>query len=115
MMSAEALGAVGLLFFATPAGWALMALGYGMTGGLMGALLNLTWPRFFGREHLGAISGLAMSILVWASAIGPWLFSLSYNITGNYKTAIAFCAILPTTIIIAALKAENPQNKIPTQ
>ncbi len=112
MMSAEILGAVGLFFFASPAGWAMMAVGYGMTGGLMGALLNLTWPRFFGREHLGAISGLSLSILVWASAIGPWLFSLSHNMTGNYKTAICICALLPTTIIIAAIKAENPQNDI---
>ncbi|MCK5173617.1 MAG: MFS transporter, partial [Planctomycetes bacterium] len=112
MMIAEILGSVGLLFFGSPAGWAMMAVGYGMTGGLMGALLNLTWPRFFGREHLGAISGLAMSILVWASAIGPWLFSLSYNMTGNYKTAICVCAILPATIIIAAIKAENPQHDI---
>jgi cyanate permease len=109
MMIAEIIGAVGLLFFGSGFGWAMMAIGYGVTGGLMGALLNIAWPRFFGREHLGAISGLAMSILVWASAIGPWLFSLGHNITGDYRAAICVCAFLPIAIIIAALKAENPQ------
>lgn len=110
MMIAETVGTVGLLFFSSNVGWVMTAVGYGITSGLMGALLNIAWPRFFGREHLGAISGLEMSVLVLASAIGPWMFSIARNYTGNYKAAIIICALMPAAIIISALKADNPQH-----
>ncbi len=35
----------------------LVILGNGITQGLMGVTNNLTWVRFFGRRHLGAVSG----------------------------------------------------------
>ncbi|MBE0537813.1 MAG: MFS transporter [Phycisphaerae bacterium] len=111
MMAAEVVGTVGVLFFHTRAGWVLAALGYGVTGGLMGALLNIAWPRFFGRRHLGAISGLNMSVMVWASAVGPWLFSLGHRFTGDYRTAIAGCLVLPAVVMAVALKADNPQQR----
>ncbi len=110
MMIAEMVGTVGLLFFDSTLGWVMVAVGYGITSGLMGALLNIAWPRFFGREHLGAISGLEMSVLVWASAVGPWIFSVARNFTGNYKAAIIICALMPAAVIISALKADNPQH-----
>jgi MFS family permease len=112
MMVSQSVGTLGVLLFGSTLGWGLVAVGYGITGGLMGALLNIAWPRFFGREHLGAISGLNMSIMVWASAIGPLLFSFAEELTGNYNAAIIICAILPLIIILDSLKADNPQESL---
>ncbi|RKY09882.1 MAG: hypothetical protein DRP66_01100 [Planctomycetota bacterium] len=87
----------------------MTALGYGVTGGMWGIIFSVALPRFFGREHLGAISGLTMSICVLASAVGPWLFSRGYRQTDDYRTVIGLSMVIPAAIILMALKAENPQ------
>lgn len=63
----------------------LLIIGMGLSGGIFGVLTTVTWPKLYGREHLGAISGLAMSFMVAGSAVGPWLFSVMENIWGHYK------------------------------
>lgn len=65
----------------------VMILGMGVAGGLMGVITSVTWPKLYGREHLGAISGLAMSFMVAGSALGPWLFSLMEQSWGHYRFA----------------------------
>jgi len=109
MMTAQILGTVGVLKFADNTGWGMTALGYGITGGMWGIIFSVALPRFFGREHLGAISGLTMSICVLASAVGPWLFSRGHSITGDYRIIIGLSMLIPTAIILMAAKAENPQ------
>jgi len=63
----------------------LLIFGMGMAGGTFGVLNALTWPKLYGREHLGAISGMAMSFIVAGSAVGPWLFSLMERVWGHYR------------------------------
>ncbi len=109
MMTAQILGTVGMLRFASNTGWGMTALGYGITGGMWGIIFSVALPRFFGREHLGAISGLTMSVCVLASAVGPWLFSRGHNLTGDYRAVIGLCVLIPVAIMVMALKAENPQ------
>lgn len=65
----------------------LMIIGIGIASGLMGVITSVTWPKLYGREHLGAISGLAMSFMVAGSAIGPWLFSIIEESQGDYRLA----------------------------
>lgn len=109
MLVAQATFMSGLLDVSSVSGRALFTVGYGMSGGLFGLLITVTWPRYFGREHLGAISGLNMSILVFASAIGPVLFSRARDITGSFMVVTALCWLMPVICIAAALFAENPQ------
>lgn len=51
------------------------------------------YPRFFGRAHLGAISGLFMTVIVVASAVGPFLFSLAESFLGAYRAGFAFSSV----------------------
>lgn len=65
----------------------LAVIGLGISGGCFGTLTTVVLPRFFGRAHLGAISGVQMMLTDIASAIGP-LPSLLANfkaITGSYS------------------------------
>jgi OFA family oxalate/formate antiporter-like MFS transporter len=39
--------------------------------GMFGIMANVTWPRFFGRGHLGAVAGFAMALNVAGTAVGP--------------------------------------------
>lgn len=87
-------------------------VGNGMVAGMYNTLMAVTWPRFYGRENLGRITGLVMAIIVFASAFGPVLFSFSLTQLGSYKYAIY--GLLFTVIIFSILsrKADNPQDKL---
>lgn len=76
-----------LVFFSSPLVRVIFLLPYGIASGLFGMLNIVTWPKLYGREHIGAISGFAMSIIVAGSALGPWFFSLVYKLFGSYRNA----------------------------
>ena len=86
-------------------------IGNGMVSGLYNVLMAVTWPRFYGRENLGKITGFVMAIIVFASALGPTLFSLSATKLGSYSVAIFGLAAVVAIITIFSFKADNPQNK----
>ena len=103
------LTSLSLVFFSIPLIRLLFLLPYGMTSGLFGMLNIVTWPKLYGRKHIGAISGFAMAIIVAGSAIGPWFFSLVYKLFGSYKNAgLAGAAFtLALTIILVCTKFRN--------
>ncbi len=52
---------------------------------------NLAFIRNFGPLHLGEITGFCTAIMVFASAIGPALFSLGLDYFGSYAAAQWMC------------------------
>lgn len=84
---------------------------FGLTGGLFGLLMTVTWPKYFGREHLGAISGLNMSMLVFGSAVGPILFSASLWLFNSYRAGLLICLITTLLLFIGSFFAHNPQER----
>jgi len=111
MLAAQAAMLAGLLSFEQPASRALLVVGGGISTGLFGTLVTVTWPRFFGRKHLGAISGLHMSIMVFASAIGPVLFASVRSLTGSYRAIEIGCILMPVVLIPMGLRVVNPQDQ----
>jgi len=103
MMVALFTGTLAILHLDTLTGMALMVLGQGMSGGFFGCLISVTWPRYFGRKHLGAISGLSMASMVFGSAIGPPLFGLSQSLTNKYDASAWVSAALPLVIFFCAI------------
>ncbi len=102
------LASLGLLFLKLSFGYYAIIIGFGITGGMMAVLTSVVWPRYFGRQHLGAISGKSMSMIVMGSAAGPVLFSLSNTFTDMYG-AISFLAILFLIVIaVGSFKADPP-------
>jgi sugar phosphate permease len=87
-------------------------LGHGMTSGLFNVLMTVTWPRFYGRKHLGGITGFVMSLIVFASALGPVLFSFSYTRLGSYSYAFFGFAVIIVILLFLAWKGNNPQDKL---
>ena len=101
----------GLTILNTRLGWWLTIVMFGITGGLWGVLGNVPMPRYFGRQHLGAISGLMMSVLVIASALGPAMFSFSRQYLGSYRNAAYVVLLLPVMIVVLSCFTRNPQRK----
>ena len=90
--------------------WMIVA-GNGMLTGMFGILSNVTWPKFYGRKNLGAISGFNISMNVFFSAVGPMIFSQSFSITGSYATAGIIALIVWGALLLGSIKAENPQKQ----
>ncbi|MGF7141222.1 MFS transporter [Roseimarinus sediminis] len=85
----------------------LLIVGNGIMSGLFSVINTVSWPRFFGVKHLGAISGYSMSWTVIASALGPYLFSLSLKYSGSYTLGSIIVIALALTLMVLGLKANN--------
>ena len=65
--------------------------GFGI-GGFIGAQ-QLVWPAYFGRSHLGAISGIVRPFATGVNATGPLLMAQSFDRTGGYGFGLAGMAL----------------------
>ncbi|MCW3789264.1 MFS transporter [Plebeiibacterium sediminum] len=112
MIFGSATCSVGLAILKYTIGFYLLIGGVGIMGGMFAVLSSVVWPRFFGRKHLGAISGVSMQMIVFSSALGPFMFSLSYNYLGSYSY-IALAGLVSLALIaIGSVKADNPQESL---
>ncbi len=109
MLLMLALGVYGVNLIDQVYGRAFVIIGFGASGGIFGPLMTVVWPKFYGREYLGAISSLNLSTMVFASAIGPYIFGLSYEYTNSYQAGVYVCLAMPLTTMLFAFFAENPQ------
>jgi len=89
-------------------GYLLLIGGNGIVWGLYAVLIGVTWPRFFGLKHLGAISGFSLSWTVIGSALGPYLFSLSYKHFDGYGPVAWLCLGIAALLLLLSFRAENP-------
>jgi len=113
MMAMQAVGIVGLATLDSPAGRWLFIVGHGCSGGLFATMTTVPFPRFFGRAHLGAISGLNMSVMVFASAVGPFLFSAGFDYFGSYRAVTLACLIMPVMVAVLGWVAKDPRAASP--
>ena len=107
LLASLSIGCLGMLAFETHWSRIIVIICFGVQGGLWGCLSLVTWPRFYGRKHLGAISGLFMSCQVFASAIGPPVFGVSEYYTGNYHNAAWAMAVLNMVLLIGSFRARS--------
>jgi cyanate permease len=113
MLAMQSLGTFSFIHFDDPTFRVLTAIGYGFGGGLWGALINVTWPRYFGTNRLGAISGQSASVMVIMSAIGPYIFAASLETFGSFTPGLILCGISPILILLLAIPVQNPQPNAP--
>ena len=93
-------GALGVQASSTLA-WGLPAtsiLGAGVGG--LHLLLRLAWAEYYGREHLGSITGITLPVQVGGQALGPIIAGFLYDFTGNYLWPFR---IFSTAVFIAGL------------
>jgi MFS family permease len=87
----------------------LIIAGMGLNQGMMGITSNISWPRYFGLQHLGEVSGFAMAWTVAGSAIGPYFFSLSLDFTGTYGTISIFFFVTSILLFIGSFRVRRPE------
>ncbi len=103
---------IGLIFLARSNDlmW-LLIVGNGIAAGTFSTVNSVSWPRFFGVKHLGAISGFNMSWMVAGSALGPFIFSLSLRYWSSYSWITVILAIITLVLTILSFKADIPHEK----
>ncbi len=84
-----------------------MAYGFGVCMGMQGGLemlvASVVYANYFGRRHLGSIAGLAYTLLVASSALGPMPIGVARDLMGGYATVLTGCAALPLVLAVACL------------
>jgi MFS transporter, OFA family, oxalate/formate antiporter len=108
LVAAQALTLMGLLYFSNGFGRLLFTLGSGIGWGTFGILINVPWPRFFGRKHLGSINGYVSGITILTSGLGPYVFGLSKAMSGSFEPAIWLCIAATPFCLLAAMIVRNP-------
>ena len=103
------LASIGFLMLAYPFGIPLLIAGFGIMGGFFAVLNAIAWPRFYGRNHLGAITGKVMGLIVLASALAPSVFSLCYATFDSYRVVGYIGTAFLSFVLMGSLKANSPQ------
>jgi MFS family permease len=94
-------------------GYAAVAVLYGMlrggTNGAMTIAIDVAWPTYYGRKHLGSIRGFGMAASLFGSAIGPLPFGIAADYFGGYVPAIVALMFLPLTVAILVFATRPPK------
>lgn len=110
-----ALAAVGTVL----SDWALpelvSAAGVGFGVGGLHLLIRLVWADYYGRQNLGTIRGLTMSVQVGGQALGPVIAGFMFDYFDSYRIPFTFFAVAVFLAGIMALAAKPPQAPEPEQ
>ena len=85
-----------------------------LMGGMMRLLSTITWPRYFGRRHLGAISAFALAGAISAGAMGPTIFGLSLQLFDSYHPASWACIAVLCVLVCLSPLAREPDEPDPS-
>jgi MFS transporter, OFA family, oxalate/formate antiporter len=81
----------------------------GATSGLFHAVSSVAWAKYYGRKHLGTITGVTTTIVIVGSALGPVPLGLARDALGSYNQALLILAIFPMLLGIASLFTPRPE------
>lgn len=76
---------------------------WGATTGLFRVVSTVAWAHYFGRRHLGAISGAASTIMIIGAAIGPIPLGVARDLLGSYNLALTLLALIPLGLGVGSL------------
>ena len=86
-------------------------LGMGMVSGFYRVIMSVVWATYFGRLHLGRITGVAQTIAIAGSALGPMPFGLARDLSGTYTPILLWCVVLPLGFVIANIVVGKPARR----
>ncbi len=75
----------------------------GLIEGMNGVLRSGIYAYYFGRSHLGSITGFATTLAVIGTATGPVSFALGFEHFGSYGPVLALTALPPVLVALALL------------
>jgi MFS family permease len=94
-------------------GWAAILYGLvlGAAGGSLRGMEAAAYVRYFGTTHIGSIRGVAMSISLASTALGPLALSLGLDLTGGFTGPTRVLALIPIVVSVVALFVRPPRRR----
>jgi len=80
----------------------------GITGGLMRLVASVVWANYFGRRHLGSITGISSVLLIGGSALGPVPLGIARDQLGSYQAPLIAMSVISLVLAVASLFAKRP-------
>ena len=87
----------------------ISAAGIGFGVGGLHLLIRLVWADYYGRQNLGTIRGLTMSVQVGGQALGPVIAGFMFDYFDSYRIPFTFFAVAVFLAGIMALAAKPPR------
>ncbi|WP_067730852.1 MFS transporter [Oceanobacillus damuensis] len=99
-----------LMLLVTSSFWLALLFGivWGIANGLERISLNVIWPNYFGRKHIGSINGVGVTITVIGSSLGPLPFGIGYDLFHSYTPVLLATLVFPIIGVVCALIAKKP-------
>ena len=76
---------------------------FGVSQGMQQALLGSAYAYYFGRAHHGTIRGLANTVFIGGTAIGPAVLALGPDFLGGFAPILWLCTPIPLALALVAL------------
>lgn len=103
------------LFMAQYLSTVVLAFSYGIllgaTGGLMRTINSVAFAKYYGRLHLGAITGVTSTILIAGSALGPMPLGIARDLLGSYNLTLIIFSIMPLILAVVSLFMSKPEKE----
>jgi len=90
----------------------LYAVSLGAAGGATRSVSATLLPRWFGTRHIGEIQGTASFFNIASTALGPVVFALARDATGDYSGAATWFVIMP---LLAGIVATTIRPVLPSR
>ena len=92
----------------------ISAAGVGFGVGGLHLLIRLVWADYYGRQNLGTIRGLTMSVQAGGQALGPVIAGFMFDYFDSYRIPFTFFTVAVFLAGIMALAAKPPRAPTPT-
>ena len=83
----------------------------GITGATVIYTIGVLRPFLFGREHIGAVTGIMSVITLIGSALGPLPFGAAFDFFGGYREILVISVTLPAAAAVAAVMIRRPVSR----
>jgi len=87
----------------------ISAAGIGFGVGGLHLLIRLVWADYYGRQNLGTIRGLTMSVQVGGQALGPVIAGFMFDYFDSYRIPFTFFAVAVFLAGLMAVAAKPPR------
>ncbi|MEO0680291.1 MAG: MFS transporter [Pseudomonadota bacterium] len=84
---------------------------FGLTNACGMTLVGYSWPRFFGRKHLGSIQGTGQTVLVVGASAAPPIVGLWADLSGGFDAPLWGSAAYPVAaaaLVLLFLRTPEP-------